>query len=134
MISACIACGLGKKRLSHVMYFLESVCSMSSHKTSYGMLCSSKPLSTFCTSFSSWKPQKKTNSEYTSQVLSKVCKLATVLSFSLTFPLSSSHFFGRAYLVIPSALVISNREKGRKFRTTRNFGVLIHYILWKASR
>ena len=33
-LCACIAAGVGKRSLFHVKYFLPSVCSMSSHKTS----------------------------------------------------------------------------------------------------
>ena len=51
--SSIILAGVGKWTESHVMYRLPSVCSMSSHSTSYGMSSASKVASTCATSASS---------------------------------------------------------------------------------
>ena len=49
----CILSGVGNAAASQVMYRFPSVCSMSSHSTSYGMLYVSNLPSTSATSFSS---------------------------------------------------------------------------------
>lgn len=55
MLNPSLTCTMprlsGNLRLSHVKYFLPSVCSMSSHMMSIGMSCSSNLAETVTTSF-----------------------------------------------------------------------------------